>query len=104
MPNTPGMWVQYGHVLKESGKAVEAEAAYRRSIALDPDHADAHLQLGHLLRIQGRIEEAASAYLRSTVLDPAPRHARDHLIALGWSAERIEQGLRHGVPAAGAEG
>ena len=100
MPNMPGMWVQYGHVLKELGKPVEAEAAYRRSITLDPDHADAHLQLGHLLRIQGRIEEAVGAYLRSVVLDPAPRHARDHLIALGWSAERIERGLRRGAPAA----
>jgi tetratricopeptide (TPR) repeat protein len=104
MPNMPGMWVQYGHVLKEAGKVVEAEAAYRRSITLDPDHADAHLQLGHLLRIQGRTEEAAGAYLRAAVLDPAPRHARDHLMALGWTAERIEQGLRPRVPAAADEG
>ncbi len=104
MPNVPGMWVQYGHVLKESGKVVEAEAAYRRSITLDPDHADAHLQLGHLLRIQGRTEEAAGAFLRSVVLDPAPRHARDQLIGLGWTAERIEQGLSHSASAAAGEG
>jgi tetratricopeptide (TPR) repeat protein len=104
MPNVPGMWVQYGHVLKESGKVVEAEAAYRRAITLDPDHADAHLQLGHLLRIQGRTEEAAGAFLRSVVLDPAPRHARDQLIGLGWTAERIEQGLSHSASAAAGEG
>ena len=96
----PDMWVQYGHVLKEAGKAAEAEAAYRRSIILDPHSADAHLHLGHLLKIQGRTEEAAGSYLRSVVLDPAPRHARDQLIGLGWTAERIEQGLRLGSPAA----
>ena len=104
MPNMPGLWVQYGHVLKESGKAADAEAAYRHSITLEPDHADAHLQLGHLMRIQGRTEEAAGAYLRAAVLDPAPRHARDHLIALGWTAEQIEQGLRRRAPAAVGDG
>jgi tetratricopeptide (TPR) repeat protein len=94
MPNMPEMWVQYGHSLKESGKVDEAEAAYRRSINLDPDSADACLQLGHALKIQGRIDEAVSAYFRSMALDPTPRHPRDELIALGWTAERIEQRLR----------
>jgi tetratricopeptide (TPR) repeat protein len=94
MPNSPEMWVQYGHALKESRKVAEAEAAYRRSINLDPDSADAHLQLGHALKIQGRMDEAVGAYFRSMALDPAPRHPRDELIALGWTAERIEQRLR----------
>ena len=94
MPNVPEMWVQYGHALKESGKVADAEAAYRRSINLDPDSADAHLQLGHALKIQGRIDEAVGAYFRSMALDPTPRHPRDELIALGWTAERIEQRLR----------
>jgi len=94
MPNSPEMWVQYGHALKESRKVAEAEAAYRRSINLDPDSADAQLQLGHALKIQGRMDEAVGAYFRSMALDPAPRHPRDELIALGWTAERIEQRLR----------
>ena len=94
MPNMPEMWVQYGHALKESGHVAEAEAAYRKSLDLDPDSADAHLQLGHALKIQGRVDEAVSAYFCSMALDPAPRHPRDELIALGWTAERIEQRLR----------
>jgi len=73
MSNAPEMWVQYGHALKESGNVGEAEAAYRKSINLDPNSADAHLQLGYALKIQGRIDEAVSAYFRSLALDPAPR-------------------------------
>ena len=104
MPNAPEMWVQYGHALKESGNVAEAEAAYRKSIDIDPDSADAYLQLGHALKIQGRIDDAAGAYFRSLALDPAPRHPRDELIALGWTAKRIEQELRRtrvDAPAAG---
>lgn len=94
MPNMPGMWVQYGHALKESGNVAEAETAYRKSIDLDPDSADAHLHLGHALKLQGRIDDAVGAYFRSLALDPAPRHPWDELIALGWTMERIEQRLR----------
>jgi tetratricopeptide (TPR) repeat protein len=97
MPKMPEMWVQYGHALKESGNVAEAEAAYRKSLDLDPRSADAHLQLGHALKIQGRIDEAVGAYFRSMALDPAPRYPRDELIALGWTAKRIEQRLR-GLP------
>jgi Flp pilus assembly protein TadD len=94
MPNAPEMWVQYGHALKEFGNVVEAETAYRKSIELDPDSADAYLQLGHALKIQGRTDAAVDAYFRSLALDPEPRHPRDELIALGWTAERIECRLR----------
>ncbi|HEV2099302.1 MAG TPA: hypothetical protein VGR45_10295, partial [Stellaceae bacterium] len=37
MANAAAIWVQYGHALKESGHLREAEAAYRRSLALRPD-------------------------------------------------------------------
>ncbi len=91
LPNASAIWVQYGHALKESGNLGEAEDAYRRSISLTPDEADTHLQLGHVLKLQGRIDEARDAYLRSARLDPGRRHARDELVGLGWTTERIEQ-------------
>ena len=81
----------YGHAAKESGNVAAAEAAYRKAVDLDPASADAHLQLGHALKIQGRISEAVDAYFQSMALDPAPRHARDELIALGWTPEIIER-------------
>lgn len=91
LPNASAIWVQYGHALKETGKIAEAERAYRRSASLSPDTADTHLQLGHLLKLQGRFDEAREAYLLSARLDPGQRHARDELVGLGWTAERIEQ-------------
>lgn len=75
----PPIWLQYGHVLKESGKYQHAEAAYRRAIAGDPGLADAELHLGHVLKIQRRWVEAAAAYMQAFVLDPTLTAAREEL-------------------------
>src|SRR6266403_666935 len=51
-PGNPGIWVQYGHALKESGELrdpenlARAETAYRTALSLDPGAADTYLQLG----------------------------------------------------------
>ena len=50
------------NALAAKGLADEAEAAYRRSLALDPGLAEAHNNLGNVLRAQGRTVEAAGAY------------------------------------------
>ncbi|HWX32506.1 MAG TPA: glycosyltransferase [Steroidobacteraceae bacterium] len=91
-PRRPGIWVQYGHALKESGdlrdpdKLAQAEVAYRRAIALDPSAADPHLQLGHALKLQGKIDGAKAAYSCAFALDPSATFVLDELRALGWSA------------------
>lgn len=86
------LWVQYGHALKEHGLKQEAEEAYRRSIELEPENGDTFLQLGHVLKLQGRTAEAATAYLSSVTLDAKSLHARNELLAMGWSASDIQQG------------
>jgi len=68
-PELPAIWVQYGHMLKESGDAAAAEAAYRESLRLDPEDADTHLQLGHALKLLGRVEDAEAAYRSAAALD-----------------------------------
>ena len=50
------------NTLATDGLAVEAEAAYRRTLALNPRFAEAHNNLGNVLRAQGRAEEAVAAY------------------------------------------
>jgi tetratricopeptide (TPR) repeat protein len=54
-------WFRRGEDL-ESSDAPAAESAYRRAIALRPDHAPAHLNLGAMLCETGRCAEAADLY------------------------------------------
>ena len=49
----------HGNALRMSARPVEAEAALREAIALDPAHANASLSLAHLLREQGRMRALA---------------------------------------------
>jgi predicted TPR repeat methyltransferase len=60
---------------------VEAEAAYRAAIRIDPDHADAHHNLGVLLNGLGRRREAALCFSKVITLRPRHPEAR-RLLAL----------------------
>jgi hypothetical protein len=47
-PKRAGIWVQYGHVLKEGGRLAEALAAYRQADQLKPGVPDTLEHLSHL--------------------------------------------------------
>jgi SAM-dependent methyltransferase len=55
------IWVQYGHAAKECGDLLEAEAAYRSALALEPNLADAQNHLAHLLNTQERSRAGAES-------------------------------------------
>src|SRR5215831_19035331 len=90
-PQRPAIWIQYGHVLKESGHLAQAEKAYRAAIAYDRRTADAYLHLGHVLKLQDRHEGAQAAYLQALALDPSLDGAALELAALGWSKAHVAQ-------------
>jgi GT2 family glycosyltransferase len=69
-PNNAGIWIQLGHMLKESLQYDRAESAYKRALMLSPADADGHVQLGHLRQRQGRMYEAAASYVRAAKIDP----------------------------------
>ena len=48
-----------GILLKKKGDLAGAEAAYRRVIEIDPEHAEAHSNLGSLLKMKADTLEAA---------------------------------------------
>lgn len=68
-----------------------ASQAYRRAIALDPGHAEAHLNLGRLLHEQGQLREAEVHYRQALAADPeSPLAAYNLGVVLedrGWSFE-----------------
>lgn len=61
----------YAEALMESGRPVEAEAAYRKAIVLDPKSAHAHLGLGQALLGQAKTAEGAEFFFQAAELDPA---------------------------------
>ncbi|MFL6351170.1 MAG: glycosyltransferase [Bryobacteraceae bacterium] len=100
-PHNPPIWVQYGHVLKESGDVENAERAYRTALAYDPRNADTHAQLGHVLKMQDKKGEARAAYLKAVALDSSLDGLSVEFGSFGWSEAHISQ-LRD-MLAAGAD-
>lgn len=47
-PDTPKLWVSYGHALKTAGHAERAIAAYRRSLELEPSFGEVWWSLANL--------------------------------------------------------
>jgi SAM-dependent methyltransferase len=64
-PDSPAIWVQLGHALKETGKTAAAEFAYRKAADLAPDNFDALFSLSELLKRLDRKAEAIAAYVRA---------------------------------------
>jgi len=98
-PDWVAIRVQYGHMLKESGRHSDAEKAYIQALAISPEDSDVHLNLGHALKLQRRMQEARRAYWRAVGLDPANDAARDELRAMGVSVVAIEQHVQAMRPA-----
>ena len=95
VPTDTGIWVQFGHCLKELGDLAGGEAAYRRALAQQPDNADIPLQLGHVLKLLGKRNEALAAYRRSFALKPL-RATAFELEQLGLSS--ADELVRLGSP------
>lgn len=49
-PDFPPAWISYGHYLRSAGRVEEAIAAYRRSIAIDPEFGEAWWGLASIKR------------------------------------------------------
>jgi tetratricopeptide (TPR) repeat protein len=65
--------------LETLGRTAEAETAYRRALALRPDHADANYRLAALFRARGEDETAARYYRQPLQTEPGHLRALDEL-------------------------
>jgi len=68
-----------GNKLKGLGSSKDAEASYRKAIALKPDYAKAHSNLGITLQELGRLEEAEASYTKAIALKPDYAEAHGNL-------------------------
>lgn len=59
-----------GSVLLDTGKLDEAANAFRRALALDPEHRGATFNLALTYKTMGRLEEAEAGFARARTLDP----------------------------------
>ena len=85
-PEMTGIWVQYGHALKETGEIGAAIDAYRRAADRAPDDAETRLHLAHALKRLGREDEAIAAFREALDIDPSGREAADEIFALRHQA------------------
>lgn len=68
-PDDGPIWVQLGHMLKETGDYLGAEQAYARAATLLGSNADLSLNRGRLLRLMGDDAGAATHFATSYELD-----------------------------------
>src|SRR6516225_8242497 len=61
---------QRGLVDHRAGRLLQAQAAYRQILTIDPAHADAHSNLGNALNALGRPAEAEASYREALRLRP----------------------------------
>ena len=67
----------------------QAEEAYRKALALDPDSAVVHLGLGHYHRSSRRSKKADAAYNKARKLDP-----KNFLVLWSLGELRLMEGKR----------
>jgi predicted O-linked N-acetylglucosamine transferase (SPINDLY family) len=63
----------------QAGRAVQAVAAYRQAIALDPNRPEFHNNLGLMLQALNKLPDAAAAYRKAIALAPGMREAHFNL-------------------------
>ncbi len=91
----PATYRLMGLLLKGLGRFDEAEAAYRRSLEMQPDNGEALRGLAEVLYEAQRYDDAAAAYRR--FLDREPGSADGHnnlgltLVGLDWEADAVSE-------------
>jgi tetratricopeptide (TPR) repeat protein len=94
-PKEIGVWINWGRLLHERGKAQAAEEVYRRGIAESGRDATLFFNLGVLLEDLDRIVDAIEAYQEAIEEDPALADAHYNLARLYESAGKPQHAIRH---------
>lgn len=94
-PSTAEGWFTRATAWEEEDRFADAEAAYRRALALQPQFPEAHFNLGNVLREMGRLEAAAERYHVATELAPQLAEAWYNLGDLCEDQGRLDEAIRY---------
>jgi tetratricopeptide (TPR) repeat protein len=90
-PAAAGPHYVAGRLWQGAGRLVEAEASYRRAIALQPGHARAYNNLGGVLHMRGDLDGALAAYRRALDLEPDLAQANQNYASILRDAGTLER-------------
>jgi Flp pilus assembly protein TadD len=90
-----------GRIRTQQKRFPEAEALFKRVLAIIPDYAPAHRDLGELYLLLGRRDEAESAYLKAHELDPRDVKTSLALGTVYGETDKFERSVEilNGIPA-----
>jgi predicted TPR repeat methyltransferase len=77
--------------MRERGNLEAALELFRKVVAMDPDHADAHQNLGNCLGRLGRLDEGLGSLRRALELRPRAASAYRYLGAMLYAHDRVEE-------------
>ena len=81
-----------GTILRQQGRAADAVAEFRRTIALEPRTAEAHLSLGQMLERSGDTAGASAALAEAERLNALKASEQAAAFALSRGSEKLRQG------------
>lgn len=84
-----------GYVMEQQGRAADADAQYRRAIAVNPNMASARNNLGSLLARRGRLAEAVAHLTEAARLDPANADIYTNLSAVALRGGSVAEASRY---------
>jgi tetratricopeptide (TPR) repeat protein len=92
-PDSPKLWNERAVVLHQSGRAADAQVAYRQAVEVDPNYALAWNNLGVSLAHQGDTDEAIEAFRTALQLRAGFTEARLNLALLLFHLRRFQLAL-----------
>ena len=90
-PNHPFSWTVLGAVFNQTGKLSDALFACQKSVALEPDKAEAHNNLGNTLFKLGKLEEAEKSCKKAVELEPKNALAQNNLGNILFKLKKLEE-------------
>ena len=90
-PNHPFSWTVLVAVFNQTGKLSDALFACQKSVALEPDKAEAHNNLGNTLFKLSMFEEAEKSCKKAVELEPKNALAQNNLGNILFKLKKLEE-------------